>query len=208
MAWEILLADDHEIIRRGVRDLIRERLSDVGDVREVGSCEELTTAVKRKVPDLLVLDLEMGDGNAIDLLELFQVRYPTMRVLVFSMSPESIFAQRVARSGVVGYLSKSSSEEEMVRAVRQVLQGEEYVSHEEAMRRLDLRDRLQALHDLSDRELMVMRGLLKGEGVVEIAAKAGLKPNTVTTYKARLFDKLGVSNVLELQRLAQAEKWI
>ncbi|HEY0976200.1 MAG TPA: response regulator transcription factor [Flavobacteriales bacterium] len=208
MGWEILLADDHTIIRRGVRDLIRDRIPGVHQVREVGSCAELLAELRKQVPHLLVLDLDMGDGNAIELLDLFRLRHTDMRVLVFSMAPENLYAQRTASLGSVGYLRKGSTEEEMVQAFRQVLRGECYVSHEEEMRRLDQGEGMAqtGFQGLSDRELMVMHELLKGFSVVEIAAKGGLKPNTVTTYKARLFDKLGVKNILELQRLVEESK--
>lgn len=206
MERSIILADDHEIIRRGLRELLEERLGTDHTIREASSCRQLRHLLDLGRPALLLLDLQMGDGNAMDELEAYKAKWPDLRILVFSMSPEHLFASRVSALGAMGFLNKASSMDEMVLAIRQVLAGRPYVSHAEAMRRMDGNDQ-DALSLLSDRELMVMRELLKGLGVVEIAERSGLKPNTITTYKARLLDKLGVSNLLELQRMVQAKGW-
>lgn len=203
MVREILLVDDHEIIRHGVRDLLVERFGSEVRILEAGSFAAMERMIGRSIPDLLLLDLELGDGNGMDLIGNLRTRYPGMRVLVFSMGPEHIHAPRVLQHGALGFVSKGRPLAELLQAVKEALAGRQYISHEEQMRRLGAKDD-RGLNELSDREEMVMRGLLAGQGVVEIATRTGLKPNTITTYKARLFDKLGVSNVLELQQLVRS----
>jgi DNA-binding NarL/FixJ family response regulator len=204
IARNVLVADDHVIIRRGLRNLLQDRFG-VRQVNEVGSLAELMKALEAGSPDLLILDLQLGDGHALDVLEPVRLRHPEMRILVYSMSPEAVYAPRVMAMGGSGFLSKQASEEEVMRAIRAVCQGREYVSEEMELRQGDRTAALSAspFTGLSDRELMVMNELLRGLAVRDIAERLDLRPTTVATYKARLFDKLGVSNVLELQRLAQ-----
>ncbi len=207
----ILVADDHVIIRRGMRDLLHDHMRPC-EVDEAGSCTELLSTLARKTFHLLMLDLQLGDGSALDLIEGIHQDHPDMRVLIYSMGAERIYAQRVLRMGCAGYLSKESGEEEVLRAVRTVLQGREYRSHELELRLLRPSGSAQGgpipdpFSTLSDREVLVMEELLTGTGVKEIADKLGLQPTTVATYKARLFDKLGASNLLDLKRIVETHQ--
>lgn len=159
---------------------------------------------------LLLLDLQLTDGSTLDHLEKICTDHPEMRVLVYTMRSEQVYAQRVLALGGVGYLSKESSEEEVVRAIRHVLQGKEYLSSTVGDHLLEkVKDdscKANPFNLLSDREIGVMEDLLAGLGVKDIAMRTGLQPTTVATYKARLFDKLGVTNILDLQRLALAHR--
>lgn len=199
----MLISDDHVIIRRGLRNLLQDQLG-VRSIREAGSLAELLRQLGEASPDLLILDLQLGDGHSLDVLERLCAEHPAMRILVYSMSPEHIYGPRVLAMGGSGFLSKQTSEEEVLRALRRVMQGREYRSHElELARDGRTSDRTDPFQDLSDRELLVMNALLQGLAVKDIAEQLDLRPTTVATYKARLFDKLGVSNLLDLQRLAQ-----
>jgi DNA-binding NarL/FixJ family response regulator len=203
----ILIADDHVIIRRGLRNLLQDHLRP-RSIDEAGSIAELMRVLQGTSPDLLVLDLQLGDGHALDVLEQVRNAHPEMRVLVYTMSPEHIYAPRVLAMGGAGFLSKQSTEEEVLHAVRRVMQGRQYRSHEQELRQLEQHatapsvDPSNPFHGLSIRELRVMNELLRGATVKEIAEALDLRPTTVATYKARLFDKLGVSNLLDLQRIA------
>ncbi|MBL7953298.1 MAG: response regulator transcription factor [Flavobacteriales bacterium] len=199
---KFLIADDHMIVRRGLQDLIHDQFR-ASAIKEAASIKELHQVLAQWVPDLLILDLQMTDGSALDHLERICKEHPEMRVLVYSMRSEAVYAQRVMALGSVGYLSKESSEEEVVRAIRRVLQGFEYLSPRTELKIMEkdpeqIRD---PFGQLSDREIAVMEDLLEGKGVKEISARLGVQPTTVATYKARLFDKLGVSNLLDLQNL-------
>ncbi len=204
---KILIADDHVIIRRGLRNLLQHHLR-VLSIEEAGSLAELQKHLSDSSPDLLVLDLQLGDGHGLDVFEQVRRDHAQMRVLVYTMSPENIYAPRVMAMGGAGFLSKQASEEEVLTAVRRVMQGKEYRSHEHELKHLGKPAAAAAegsgdpFVGLSDRELRVMNELLNGATVKDIAERLDLRPTTVATYKARLFDKLGVSNVLDLQRIA------
>lgn len=209
MSYSFLIADDHVIIRRGLRNLLHDQFH-ASDIDEVATCQELLDSLAEKEPTLLLLDLQLTDGSTLDHLEKISLDHPDMRILVYTMRSEKVYAQRVMALGASGFLSKESGEEEVVRAIRHVLQGKSYLSetvesHLEEKAK-DESAKVNPLTMLSDREISVMDDLLAGLGVKAISMRMGLQPSTVATYKARLFDKLGVSNLLDLQRLAQAHR--
>ncbi|HEY0976124.1 MAG TPA: response regulator transcription factor [Flavobacteriales bacterium] len=209
MSHEFLVADDHVIVRRGLRNLLHDQFA-ATEVAEVSTCKELLDHLKSKEPDLLILDLQMTDGSALDHLERICADHPGMKVLVYTMRSEKVYAQRVLALGAVGYLSKESDEAEVVRAIRRVLQGKEYISASTEVYLMEKVKDDETLIDpfklLSDREIGVMEDLLAGLGVKDISMRLGVQPTTVATYKARLFDKLGVTNVLDLQRLVSVHR--
>jgi two-component system, NarL family, invasion response regulator UvrY len=209
MAYKFLIADDHMIVRRGLQNLLHDQFR-ASEIAEVSSCRELLQYLEVAEPDLLILDLQMTDGNALDHLERICAEHPKMRVLVYSMRSERIYAHRVMALGGVGYLSKESGEDEVIRAIRRVLQGLGYVNPT-----IEMLDRVpdgvasadqDPFSSLSSREIGVMEDMLNGLGVKDIAIRLGVQPTTVATYKVRLFDKLGVSNLLDLQRLVAVHR--
>lgn len=202
----ILILDDHVIIRRGLRNLIMLKLpsllvADVPTIRDMFA--HLRTG---PVPRLLILDLQLTDGNAMEHIGELRTNYPTMRLLVYSMNPERIYAQRVLAMGCAGYLNKEAPEAEVVRAIRTVLSGQTYIGLETELRTLDQPADTVAspFERLSKQELLVLDHILAGSGVTEIAQRMGLGLSTVGTYKARLFEKLDVTNSLELQTMVNA----
>lgn len=202
----ILILDDHAIIRRGLRNLLTLRHPGL-TVEDVATLRGLFAHLKTSSPpDLLVLDLQLSDGNAMEHIGELRNGYPQMRMLVYSMSPERIYAQRVLAMGCSGYLSKEAVEEEVVNAIRKVLSGGTYVSMETRMRALNHGDtrNISPFDRLSKQELLVLDYILSGLGVKEMGLRMGLSMSTVATYKARLFEKLDVINALELQTLANA----
>ncbi len=212
MISRVILADDHTIIRRGLRNLMMARYPHL-TILDAESWNALDRLLNVEQPDMVVLDLQLGDRNAMDSIAELRRRVPAMRILVYSMNPEHIYSDRVLGLGCAGYLTKESSEEEVMRAVDIVVRGGIYRSHGQEMRALDhgSTPMPEGGHDLfgrlSDRELLVMEKVLAGAGVKEIAAVMDLSPSTVATYKARLFDKLGVANLVELQRLTRAHQY-
>ena len=156
----------------------------------------------------LILDLQLGDCNSIDIIPELLSTYPDLSVLVYTMSPEGIYGKRLLQMGVAGYLSKQAYEDTVVGALRLFLHGQSVVSDE-------LKPKLQedthrTLHsnnpfdELSEREMTVFRHLLTGLRVKEISNRMELKVSTVATYKVRIFEKLGVNNAADMQRLADA----
>lgn len=213
MHTHILILDDHVIIRRGLRNLIGARMAGV-KVDDVATLEALDERLNTPpLPDLMVLDLQLTDGNAMERLEDLRTVYPSVKILIYSMSPERIYAQRVLGLGCSGYLNKESSEDEVIRAIERVLTGEAYVGNETELRLIEQGKEGDPSADadpfvrLSGRELRVLNELLDGVGVKEMAKRMGLGISTVATYKARLFEKLGIENLLQLQTLAQAHRY-
>lgn len=213
MPLRVLIVDDHAIIRRGLREVIKHHWTKSVH-EEAGSCAEILPALRRSVFDLVLLDLQLEDGNSIDLLERIKVGYPHTRILVYSMGAERVFAQQALSLGATGFLSKATDEGELLIAIERVLSGGLYMSQElkesSALRRSDRNNGQieDPFDDLSERESRVMMELLTGAGVKEIAARLGLQPTTVATYKARLFDKLGVTNLIDLQTLVTTRGYV
>jgi DNA-binding NarL/FixJ family response regulator len=200
----VLLVDDHEVVRRGVRELLTEQYPDA-QFGEAGTLPAARDALAREGWDLMLLDINLPGGSGLELLARARRLCPRMAVLMLSAYPEEEFAVRAFRLGADGYLTKSSVAEEMLLAVGRVIAGVRYVS-------IELADRLaatlgnplaQAPHEaLSPRELEVMRLVAVGRTIKEIAANLGLSEKTIATYRARVSEKLGVSTNVELARYA------
>lgn len=200
----ILLADDHEIVRRGVRQLLTDGLADVR-VEEAASASEAIERLERARWDLLVLDLNLPGRGGLEVLSEVRRRDARLPVLVLSAYPEEDFAVRSIRLGAVGYVSKSRSAEELLLAVRRVLAGGRYIT-------ATLAEKLAAIlggegadapHEaLSGRELQVLRLVARGRTLKEIAAEFHLSEKTIATYRARISAKLGLSSNVELTRYA------
>ncbi len=203
---DLLIVDDHAIIRRGIREVVCQHWP-ASAIDEAASMGELFPALLRARPEIVLLDLHLGNSNAIDVLADVHERFPRIKVLVYSMSAERVFAQQVIARGASGFLSKATDERDLIAAIELVLAGGTYVSPEllDAARQRQTERSVPAIadpfEDLSERERRVMDELLTGAGVKEIAARLNLQPTTVATYKARLYDKLGVSNLLDLQAM-------
>lgn len=206
----ILIADDHSIVRRGFKNLMSSRLPQA-IVEEVGDLAALRSRLARAPrPDLLVLDLQFPDGNGMDLLPKLCSDPMQPPVLVYSMNPARIHGAKAIKMGALGYVSKEADEEDVVTAVRIVLAGKPYLNPELVLRTMRSGSGVEVdtnpLEKLSARELMVLDLLLTGMGVKDAAEKLGLGVSTVGTYKIRIYDKLGVNNILDLQTLVQLHR--
>lgn len=199
----ILLVDDHVVVRRGVRAILEDNFPGVV-VAEAGNGADALAALAETF-DAIVLDLSMPGRNGFDLLHEIKHRHPKLPVLIMSLHGEEQFAVRALRAGAAGYLTKSAAPEQLVTAIMKVIRGGKYVSE-------TLAERLAAEvggataespHErLSDREFDVMRGIASGSSVSEIAAQMHLSVKTVSTYRTRLLEKMGMSNNAELTRYA------
>lgn len=199
----IVIADDHSVVRAGLRQILAD-VPELQVVGEAGSGEEALAMVRRLHPELLVLDLSMPGRGGLDILKEVAAERPPTRVLVLTIHPEREYAERVLRAGASGYLTKESATSELVTAVERVLCGGRFISASLAEW---LVARLGADNDaphqrLSDREYQVMHRLAGGRSVTQIAEDLGLSPKTVSTYRARILDKLGCKNNVEITRYA------
>jgi DNA-binding NarL/FixJ family response regulator len=200
----VLVADDHTVVRRGVKQILSEA-PDIVVVGEASTAHEAIRAVRQERFDVLVLDIAMPEGGGLEVLSQLRGLETHPRVLILSMYPEKQYALRALKSGASGYLTKESASEELVAAVRTIAQGGRYVTQALAETMADELGNTpgQAPHDrLSDRECQVMCLVAGGKTVTEVATELSLSAKTVSTYRARILTKLGVSNNAEIVRYA------
>lgn len=199
-----LVADDHAIVRRGLRQLVAEEC-DGAVVEEASTGQAVLEAVRRQDFTLVILDINLPDKNGLEVLKDLQALRPAMPVLVLSHHAEEQYAARAFKAGAAGYLTKDSAAEELPTAIRKVLAGGRYVSSSFAERlagHLSV-DAHAAPHEaLSDREHLVLCEIARGKTVSQIADEVALSVKTVSTYRARLLEKLGLANNAELMRYA------
>lgn len=204
MSIRIVLADDHAIVREGLKRIVGE----VGDFTVTGEAAdgtEVMKAVRELEFDVLVLDLSMPGRSGMELIKLVKSEKPRLRILVLSMHQETQYAVRAIKSGASGYLTKESAPAQLEQAIRKIAGGGAYISAEVAEKlALGAMPGGEALphESLSDREFEVFRLLVAGDAVSDIAGKLNLSVKTVSTHKANLMQKLGLSNQSELVKYA------
>jgi DNA-binding NarL/FixJ family response regulator len=200
----VLLVDDHAILRRGLRALLSEAFAGA-KFGEASNAEEALKQLEKKAWDVALLDVTLPGKSGLDLLKELKAARPKLPVLVLSVHPEDQFAVRALKAGAGGYLTKESAPEELVKAIRKVLAGGRYVSPSLA-EKLALnvgRDFTRTPHEtLSDREYEVMCRIASGKTVTEIGGELSLSPKTISTYRVRILEKLGVKNSAEITQYA------
>ena len=200
----ILVADDHAVFRRGLKETISEAFPKV-TFGEAKSAQETLEHVRTQNWDIVILDISMPGKSGLDILNDLKRLRPRLPVLLLSMHPEEQYARRALKSGAAGYLTKESVPEELKRAVRQIVGGGRYVSTTLAEKlAYDLRSGVDVpLHELlSDREFQVLRMIASGKTVKQIADEISLSVKTVSTYRARILEKTGMKTTAELIRYA------
>ena len=204
---KVLLVDDHSIVRNGIRMMI-DTVDDIEVTGEAASAVEALIIMKQKSFDIALLDIELPDSSGLDLLKILRKKYPKLIILMLSIYSEEIYATRALKYGASGYMSKDCSIETLVTAIRKAAAGERYVSPElsEAFATTIGHKKISSHTDLSDRELEVLKQLAKGTSLVNIATKLHLSSNTVTTYRGRVLDKLGLKSNAALTRYAIENK--
>jgi len=197
---KVLIADDHAVVRRGVREILEEAPLGLF-VDEAGSAGETLKAVRDSVYDIVLLDIAFPDGSGLDVLRQIRLQCPRTRVLLLSMYPEEQYAQRALRLGASGYLTKDSAPNELVIAIQKVAVGGKYITQALAERLADeLSEEAQkSPHEtLSDREFQVLKHLGSGKSIHAIAAELSLSPKTVSTYRSRLLEKLKIKTTADI----------
>lgn len=201
---KVLVADDHPLLRNGLQQVLAHE-PDITIAGEAGDCEQVLTMIAEASWDLLILDLTMPGKGGIDILRDIRKLRPDLPVLVLTMHPEEQFAVRAIRAGASGYLTKTNVVGEVVTAVRKILTGKKYVSAnlaEMLANALDS-DSTRSPHEtLSDREFQVMCKIASGRTVSQIAIELTLSVKTVSTYRARVLEKMHMGNNAELTRYA------
>jgi two-component system invasion response regulator UvrY len=200
----LLIADDHSIFRRGLQEILRRELPDVV-FGEAEDSDGALQALGEARWDLLILDISMPGRSGLEVLKTARAKHPEVPVLVMSMHPEDQYGRRMVQGGASGYLNKSSAATELITAVRRILGGRRYISSTLADQlAIDLqapRDRVRH-HTLSNREFEVMRLVTAGKSNAEIADLLAISDKTVSTYRARILDKLQLRTITDLVRYA------
>jgi DNA-binding NarL/FixJ family response regulator len=196
----ILVADDHPILRRGLKEILVRELDGV-TCGEAGNAHQVLSEVQSQEWDLVILDVTMPGRSGLDVLRDLRGLRPQLPVLVLSMHPEDQLGKRALKAGASGYMNKESAPEELIKAVRKMLEGRVYVSPALAERlALDLRENAgQPLHDtLSEREFEVLRMLASGKTVTEIADELHLSLPTISTHRAHILAKMNMTTTAAL----------
>ncbi|GMV06430.1 MAG: DNA-binding response regulator [Gemmatimonadota bacterium] len=205
----VALVDDHVLVLQAIADMVAAE-ADLEVVATGATADEALSLLDAHGPDVLVLDLALGDDGGLDLVRRISRRHPGVSIVVLSMFPEEVFAERALRAGAVGYVMKDQAPEALLEAIRSAGAGQIHVSprlRQQAVQRLTGRPGVEhGVDDLTDRELDVFR--LVGEGLTsrEIAARLGLSVKTVETHRTKVMRKLGLENAHQL--VHRAILWI
>jgi len=200
----VLVVDDHAIVREGLKQIVADT-PDIVVAGEAKNGQEALDAVSKNGYNVVLLDISMPDRSGLDVLNQLRSQRPELRILILSIYPEEQYAVRALRAGASGYLTKESAPDELIAAIRKVSSGGNYISRslgERLANRLRF-DASKPPHEtLSDREFQVMRMVASGKRVKEIAEELLLSVKTVSTYRRRVLDKMGVKNNSALTRYA------
>lgn len=200
----ILIADDHAIVRRGLKQILTE-IPGVAAIDEAANGQEVLAMVNKEDYDLVLLDISMPARSGLDVLKQLRAERPGVSVLMLSMHPEEQYAVRALKAGAAGYLTKESAPDELIMAARKILAGGRYVSASLAERLAYDLDRPsdKPLHEtLSDREFQILCMIASGRTVKEIGKDLALSVKTVSTYRARILAKMRFKNNAEITRYA------
>lgn len=200
----ILIADDHPILRRGLKEILMRELKEV-ICGEAGTAQEVLSQVQKQDWDVVILDVTMPDRSGLDILKDLKAIRPKLPILVLSMHPESQLGKRALKTGASGYMNKESAPEELIKAIGKVLAGGRYVSPalgESLAWDLDTSTERPDHEKLSPREFEVLRMIALGKTVTQIAEDLHLSVPTVSTHRAHILEKLNMTTTAELIRYA------
>jgi DNA-binding NarL/FixJ family response regulator len=198
---KILIADDHPIVRQGLKQIISEEPA-MQVLGEAQNSQEVLELVRKKNWDVVVLDITMPGRSGLDVLKELKTHRPRLPILILSVHPEDQYALRVLKAGASGYLTKESAPDVLVTAIRKVVAGRRYISATLAEKLAgELVGEPGPVHErLSDREFQIMCMIARGKSLKEIAGELFLSPKTVSTYRGRLLEKMAMASNAELTR--------
>lgn len=206
----VFVVDDHPAVREALASTVNSKI-DMRVVGESGTAREALRLLERQTPDVVVIDISLEDAHGLDLVEEVRSRFPDVRIVVYSMYDESVYAERAIRAGASGYVMKSEPTENVVAAIQAISEGDVYLSQRMSSRILSKVIRQQdyafrsVKEQLTDRELTVFKRLGEGKSVRDIAEQLDLSRKTVETYRRRAKEKFGFDTVDEL--LQYAVQW-
>jgi two-component system invasion response regulator UvrY len=201
----ILITDDHAIVRQGLKQILADELPGA-KFGEAGDSAQALALLHKDPWDVLILDINMPGRNGFEVLADVRRSFPLLPVLVLSSTPEDQLGLRALKNGASGYLNKQTAPEQLVEAVQKIIAGEKFISPALTQKLVSelRRDSDRPRHEvLSDREFQVIKLTAEGRSVKEIASEISLSAKTISTYRSRAFEKLGVKNDVELTRYMQ-----
>ncbi len=200
---KVLLVDDHAVVREGYRRLLEDEPS-IRVVGEAGNASDACERARALGPDVVVMDIALPGTSGIEATRRMLRDQPHLRVLIFSMYDDAVYARRALEAGALGYLSKASAPEALIQAIYAVSRGERYVSPDVAtnIARSAAQPGRASIEALSPREFEVLRLLVQGETVRSISEKLGLSEKTIANHQSAIREKLGARNSAQLARLA------
>jgi two-component system invasion response regulator UvrY len=201
---KILIADDHRVVREGLKQII-EKNREMSVVEEASDGQEVLAKLRKTSVDVVLFDLSMPGPSGLDTLKQIHSRYPNLAVLVLSQHPEEKFAIRAFRAGASGYLTKENAASELLAAIRKVAVGRKWMSESVAEQLADSlnHDPSRPPHEtLSDREFEILCQFGSGKTVSEIARELSLSVKTISTYRSRILEKMGLTKTSELMLYA------
>ena len=197
---KIIIADDHPIVRAGMKQIISEA-SDLKVADEASDGHKLLSKTREGNFDVVILDITMPHMDGLDVLKQLKIEKPKLPVIVLSIHPEDQYALRVLKAGASGYVTKASAPDELINAIRKVYRGGKYISPaiaEKLAFQLDANFKEMPHEVLSDREYQVLCMLASGKTVTEMADELALSVKTISTYRARILEKMDMKNNAEL----------
>ena len=201
---KVLVADDHEIVRQGLKTIISEH-SDLSIAGEAENGNQVLKILKKTKVDVVLLDFDMPEKNGLDTLIELRALYPKLPVMILSIFPEDHYGTRFLKAGASGYLQKSSATDQLIDAIRKVFNGGKYISSaltDKLVTGLN-KDKEQFLHEsLTDREFQVFRLLATGKKLKEMADELCLSINTISTYRSRILQKMDMKSNADVIRYA------
>ncbi len=207
---KLIIGDDHSFIREGLKRIVNME-TNFQFVAEAENSRMIREAVAKYEFDILILDINFPDANGLDLMKDLLLIYPEIKVIIFSMHPEEIYALRALKSGAFGYLSKETTVEEFIRAINKVYSGKKYLSDsikDDIIMDIDNYGSKNLHDNLTNRELEVFCNLAKGRTLKEIGELLNISISTVNTYKKRIFEKMNISSNFEILQYAISNKII
>ena len=204
----IAIADDHAIVRQGLRQILAAH-GDFEVIGEAANHGEVMQLLRKETFDVLLLDIAMPGKNGIDTLKQVRIERPKLPVLMLSMYPEDQYAFRALKAGASGYLTKMTAADQLVDAIRTITRGRKYITPELAESLAESFDRDTEIEPhslLSDREFQTLKLIASGKPLAQIGAELALSPKTVSVYRARLLAKLGLHTNADLTRYAIEHK--
>jgi DNA-binding NarL/FixJ family response regulator len=197
---KVLIADDHAIVREGLKQILVD-IPDMEVVGEASSGDEALKFIRREGWNVMLLDIAMPGKNILELIKLVKHQSPNLPILILSMYPEDQYAIRMLRAGADGYLTKESAPEQLVAAIRKVANGGKYISPamtEKLIAELNPIQKIPLHATLTDREFQVFTGICSGESMTDLARQMTLSIKTISTYRTRLMKKMNMSKNAEI----------